>query len=49
MTYHAGQKFSTFDQDNDAWPEGNCAKAHTGAWWYNSCDMWYEYIVCKNA
>lgn len=39
LTYHAGQKFSTFDSDNDSWAEGNCALAHTGAWWYNACDM----------
>lgn len=39
LTYHAGQKFSTFDSDNDSWTEGNCALAHTGAWWYNACDM----------
>lgn len=38
MSYHAGQKFSTFDLDNDSWPEGNCAQAHTGAWWFNACD-----------
>lgn len=39
LTYHAGHKFSTYDMDNDVWVEGNCAQAHTGAWWYNSCDM----------
>lgn len=39
LTYHAGHKFSTYDVDNDLWTEGNCAQAHTGGWWYNSCDM----------
>lgn len=38
MSYHAGQKFTTFDKDNDFWNEGNCAKAHHGAWWYNACE-----------
>lgn len=38
MSYHAGQKFTTFDKDNDVWVEGNCAKAHHGAWWYNACE-----------
>jgi len=38
LSYSAGHKFSTFDMDNDAWNEGNCAQAHTGGWWYNACD-----------
>ncbi|XP_044269543.1 techylectin-5B-like [Tribolium madens] len=39
LTYHAGSKFSTKDLDQDEWPEGSCAQAHGGAWWYRSCDM----------
>lgn len=39
LSYHAGHKFSTFDSDNDSWPEGNCAQAHQGGWWYNACDV----------
>ncbi|XP_059609170.1 microfibril-associated glycoprotein 4 [Phlebotomus argentipes] len=38
LSYHAGQKFSALDMDNDSWVEGNCAQAHTGGWWYNACD-----------
>ncbi|CRL03209.1 CLUMA_CG016157, isoform A [Clunio marinus] len=38
LNYHAGMKFSTFDNDNDAWLDGNCARSHLGGWWYNSCD-----------
>ncbi|CAH0578108.1 unnamed protein product [Chrysodeixis includens] len=38
LSYHAGQKFSTFDVDNDEWKEGACATEHGGAWWYKECD-----------
>ena len=31
-----GTKFSTIDQDNDAWSK-NCAKRFSGAWWYSAC------------
>ncbi|CAH1801010.1 unnamed protein product [Owenia fusiformis] len=37
MSGHNNMRFSTHDQDNDAWPFGNCAATYTGAWWYNSC------------
>lgn len=36
LTYHVGQKFSTKDQDNDAFDE-HCAVTFTGAWWYKAC------------
>lgn len=29
-------KFSTVDNDNDAWMN-NCAERFTGAWWYSAC------------
>jgi ficolin len=32
MTYHNGQRFSTFDHDHN-----NCANRYKGAWWYNAC------------
>ncbi|CAG9781890.1 unnamed protein product [Diatraea saccharalis] len=38
LAYHAGQKFSTFDIDNDEWKDGACATEHGGAWWYKQCD-----------
>ncbi|XP_011194706.2 ficolin-1-like [Zeugodacus cucurbitae] len=36
LRHHSGQKFSTYDQDNDHWTS-NCAERYKGAWWYNSC------------
>ncbi|XP_071173962.1 fibrinogen C domain-containing protein 1-like [Mytilus edulis] len=36
LTGHQGRKFSTKDQDNDAY-SGNCAAMFKGAWWYNAC------------
>ena len=37
LTYHNGMKFSTKDQDNDAWDTGSCSTTDSGAWWYNNC------------
>lgn len=31
-----GTKFSTQDNDNDAW-KNNCASRFKGAWWYSAC------------
>ncbi|XP_043954831.1 microfibril-associated glycoprotein 4-like [Gambusia affinis] len=36
LTYHNGQKFSTFDKDQDK-HGANCAKRCLGAFWYYAC------------
>ncbi|XP_017009860.2 fibrinogen C domain-containing protein 1 isoform X1 [Drosophila takahashii] len=37
LSYHAGAKFSTLDQDNDNCLDCNCAAKHKGAGWFNNC------------
>ncbi|KAL6482449.1 hypothetical protein MHYP_G00105290 [Metynnis hypsauchen] len=37
LGFHNGQKFSTFDKDQDAWGGGTCAKTYIGAFWYSAC------------
>ncbi|XP_059180739.1 microfibril-associated glycoprotein 4-like [Centropristis striata] len=36
LSFHNGQKFTTFDKDQDHYP-GNCAKVDLGAFWHNNC------------
>ena len=37
LSYHSGQPFSTYDQDNDNVDHVDCAESNKGGWWYNSC------------
>ncbi|KAF1373402.1 hypothetical protein PFLUV_G00238490 [Perca fluviatilis] len=37
LATHNGQKFSTFDKDQDN-NGGNCARLRMGAFWYNNCN-----------
>ncbi|XP_043648911.1 fibrinogen-like protein 1 isoform X2 [Drosophila teissieri] len=48
LSYHAGAKFSTVDQDNDNCLECNCALRHKGAGWFNNCaksNLFGEYVT----
>ncbi|XP_061565163.1 microfibril-associated glycoprotein 4-like [Cololabis saira] len=36
LEYHNGNKFSTFDKDQDVWSD-NCARDHLGGFWYYAC------------
>ncbi|XP_052386354.1 microfibril-associated glycoprotein 4-like isoform X6 [Carassius gibelio] len=36
LSFHNGQKFSTFDKDQDVSGD-NCAKKHLGGFWYKDC------------
>ncbi|XP_040038912.1 fibrinogen like 1B isoform X1 [Gasterosteus aculeatus] len=33
----SGMQFSTRDQDNDRYLQGNCAKENSAGWWFNRC------------
>ncbi|KAH8410507.1 hypothetical protein KR215_010421, partial [Drosophila sulfurigaster] len=34
---HIGEKFTTYDRDNDGYWLDNCAKIFNGGWWYGEC------------
>lgn len=37
FTYNKGMEFSTYDQDNDKFPDVNCALRTAAGWWHRSC------------
>jgi len=37
LNWHNGQKFSTYDQDNDNDSDGSCANKYFGGWWFFDC------------
>ncbi|XP_055599231.1 angiopoietin-related protein 1-like [Uranotaenia lowii] len=39
LAQQLGQKFTTFDADNDSLDPGNCAVYESGAWWYKDCTL----------
>ncbi|XP_016966837.1 fibrinogen-like protein 1 isoform X2 [Drosophila biarmipes] len=48
LSYHAGARFSTVDQDNDNCIECNCALKHKGAGWFVNCatsNLFGQYIT----
>ena len=36
LTAHNSMAFTTSDNDNDQWDDGNCAEA-VGGWWFTAC------------
>lgn len=37
LSLSKGQKFSTYDRDNDQWAGDSCALKNHAAWWFNHC------------
>ena len=37
MEFSSGQRFSTYDRDNDQSPDFFCARQHGSPWWHNHC------------
>jgi len=42
--FHSGMMFSAYNQDNDQWPTGNCARNKDAGWWHNHC--YYGCLTC---
>ena len=38
FSYHNYKKFTTPDNDNDDYKNGNCATQHKNGWWFYNCD-----------
>ncbi|XP_038058750.1 ficolin-3-like [Patiria miniata] len=47
---HSGQPFSTYDRDNDADGNANCAAQLKGGWWFKTCTggVWNVDLVPTN-
>ncbi|KAL7734919.1 hypothetical protein ACLKA6_011190 [Drosophila palustris] len=39
LTWHYSEKFSTFDRDNDNFPELSCAEKLQSGWWFAYCGL----------
>ena len=47
MSTHNGNRFSTYDNDNDASAGNNCAAINSGGFWFSKC--FKACITCSNS
>uniref|UniRef100_A0A3Q1GX54 Fibrinogen C-terminal domain-containing protein n=1 Tax=Acanthochromis polyacanthus TaxID=80966 RepID=A0A3Q1GX54_9TELE len=47
LSNHNGQKFSTFDNDQDSSGGWSCARQFLGGFWYNDCHKTNPNAVCR--